>query len=237
MLATPAFAFGFARAAAFAAAMPLGRARSVPRVARVAIAVALAPLFAEHIMHSNGDVDDSAGLARAALFNALQGAAVGLCATIVAGAAAAAGELFDTAVASQALPVRDVFGESGPIAGLSATLFGWFLMEAGGFERLVSACIAGTDGAPHIRTVALLGTAFLQIALSAGAPALAAQAFATIVAAIIARMAPRINSLFLGAPIASLLTFCALVIGGAALVTAIAGVAWRAASSPADLRL
>jgi flagellar biosynthesis protein FliR len=236
MIATPAFALGFARAAAFAAAMPLGRARSVPRVARVAVAVALAPLFAQHVTYPNADVNDLAALTQAALFNALQGAAVGLCATVIAGAAAAAGELFDTCIASQTLPVRDVFGESGPVAGLCATLFGWFLMEAGGFERLVSACISGPDETPHVRTIALLGTAFLQIALSAGAPALAAQAFATIVAALIARMAPRINSLFLGAPIASLLAFCALVIGSAALVAAIAWVAWRAATSPADLR-
>src|SRR5579863_10508277 len=164
MIATPAFALGFARAAAFAAAMPLGRSRSVPRVARVAIAVALAPLFAQHESHIVAGVDDLASLARAALLNALQGASVGLCATIVAGAAAAAGELFDAAIASQTLPVRDVFGESGPIAGLSATLFGWFLMGLGGFERLVTACIPGSDGTPHVRTIALLGTAFLQIA-------------------------------------------------------------------------
>ncbi|HLJ84316.1 MAG TPA: flagellar biosynthetic protein FliR [Candidatus Eremiobacteraceae bacterium] len=236
MFATPAFAIGFARAAAFAAAMPLGRARSVPRVTRVIIAVALTPLFAQHVSHADANVEDAASLARAALSNALQGAAVGLCATIVAGAAAAAGALFDAAVASQTLPVRDVFGESGPIAGLSATLFAWFLMGSGGFERLVTACISGPGGTPHVQTVALLGSAFLQIALSAGAPALAAQAFATIVAALIARMAPRINSLFLGAPITSILGLCALVIGGTAFVTAIAEIAWRTAIAPLAMR-
>jgi flagellar biosynthesis protein FliR len=236
MTDAPAFAVGFAKAAAFAAAMPLGRARSVPRVARGAIAIALAPLFAAHVAHAVAE-DDLAALARAALLNALQGAAVGLCATVVAGAAAAAGELFDTAVASQTIPVRDVFGDSGPVAGLSAILFGWFLMDTGGFERLVSSCIAGPGEPPHIRTIAILGTTFLQIALSAGAPALAAQAFSTIVAALIARVAPRINSLFLGAPIASLLTMCALVIGGGALVAAISVIAWRAATAPSALSL
>ncbi len=234
-MATPAFALGFAKAAAFAAAMPLGRARAVPRVARVAIAVVLAPIFAQHMAHFDSDLGDLASLARAALLNALQGASVGLCATIIAAAAAAAGELFDAAVASQTIPVRDVFGESGPIAGLSATLFGWFLMGAGGFDRLVTACINVTDGTPHVRTVALLGSAFLQIALSAGAPALATQAFATVAAALVARLAPRINSLFLGAPVASLLALCALVIGSAAFVTAIAGIAWRAATAPTAL--
>ncbi len=232
MIGATALALGFARAAAFAAAMPLGRARSVPPVARVAVALVLAPLFAERIV-DEAAAGDIAGLARAALLNAINGAAVGLCATIIAGAAAAAGELFVTAIASQAIPARDVFGESGPVAALGAALFGWFFMSAGAFDRLAAICAAGVQGPPDVRTVVLLGTAFVQIALAAGAPAVLAQAFATILAALIARVAPRINSLFLGTPITSLLTFCILVVGGGAFTAAMAAIAWRAAAAPA----
>jgi len=81
-------ALGFARTAAFAAAMPLGRTRAVPRIVRVMIALCLAPAAASVQQTDSANLRDWSELTGAAIAAAAQGAAIGLCATIVAGAAA-----------------------------------------------------------------------------------------------------------------------------------------------------
>ncbi|HEY5095509.1 MAG TPA: flagellar biosynthetic protein FliR [Candidatus Eremiobacteraceae bacterium] len=225
-----ALALGFAHTAAFAAAMPLGRSRAVPRVVRVVIALCLAPAAAS-AQHSDAEsFRDWSAFAVAALVNAAHGAAIGLCATIVAGAAAAAGGLIDAAVASQSGPVRDVFGESGPAGLLCTSAFGWFFF-GGAFNRLVQVCIAPDYHAIGASVVAALASACVQIALAAAGPAIVAQAFATAAAGGISRLAPRINGMFLGAPIGSMLVIASLIVGAGALVSALDAIAWRAAAA------
>lgn len=227
-----ALALGFARTAAFAAAMPLGRTRAVPRVVRVAIALCLAPVAASAQHADTTGLREWSAFAVAAIAAAAQGAAIGLCATIVAGAAAAAGGLIDAALASQSGPVRDVFGESGPVGLLCTSAFGWFFF-GGAFIKLVQVCITAeyhTIGAP---VIAALASACAQIALAAAGPAIVAQTFAAVAAAGISRLAPRVNGMFLGAPIGSMLVIASLIVGAGALVAALDAIAWRAAAAGA----
>jgi flagellar biosynthesis protein FliR len=226
------FALGFARTAAFAAAMPLGRTRAVPRVVRVMIALCLAPAAASVQHTDSASLRDWSALAGAAIAAAAQGAAIGLCATIVAGAAAAAGGLIDAALASQSGPVRDVFGESGPVGSLCTSAFGWFFF-GGAFNRLAEICMTPAQHAIGVFAISTLARACVQIALAAAGPAIAAQAFATVTAAGISRLAPRINGMFLGAPIGSMLVIASLVAGAGALVSALGVIAWRAAAAGA----
>jgi type III secretory pathway component EscT len=221
-----ALALGFARTAAFAASMPLGRSRAVPRIVRVVLAFSLAPIAAGARSTDTAMLHDLSAIAAAALSAALQGAAIGLCATIAAGAAAAAGGLIDAALASQPAPLRDVFGESGPVGSICTAAFGW-LFFGGPFTLLVDFCIATDHQFVSVRAIAALAGACMQTALSAAGPAIVAQAFATVVAAGIARMAPRVNGMFLGAPIASALVIASRIAGGGALLYALAAMAWR----------
>lgn len=227
-------AIGFARTAAFAAAMPLGRARSVPRVVRVVLALSLAPIAAATHHPDVSFLHDWSAFAAAAIAAASQGAVVGLCATVAAGAAAAAGGLIDSAMASQAGPAHDVFGESGPVGLLCGSAFGWFFF-GGAFDALTSVCVAAdykTIGEPAI---AALAGACVQTALAVAGPAVIAQAFATVVAAGVTRMAPRVNGMFLSAPIAASLVIVSLIIGGSTLIVALADIARRAAAVPGML--
>ena len=227
-------ALAFARTAAFAATMPLGRTRAVPRVVRVALALSLAPVAAATRMVDTSALHDESGFAAAAASAALQGAAVGLCATIAAGAAAAAGGLIDAALASQPAPLRDVFDESGPVGSICTAAFGWFFFS-GPFTRLAEICIGKDHPLMSVPAIAALIGACTQAALAAAGPAIVAQAFAAVVASGVARMAPRVNGMFLGSPIASLLVITSLLVGGGALLYAIAAMAWHTAfvSAPA----
>lgn len=230
-----ALAIGFARTAAFAAAMPLGRAHAVPRMVRAVLAISLAPIAATALRAEATGLHEWSALAGATIEAALQGAAAGLCATIAAGAAGAAGGLIDSALASQSAPLHDVFGESGPMGLICTSAFGW-LFFAGPFVRLIDICIASTGGTVSVHALAALAGVAAQTALAAAAPAIAAQAFATVVAAGIARMAPRVNGLFLGAPIASALVVASLLAGGGALIVALGAMAWRTAAAAGVLR-
>lgn len=230
-----ALALGFARTAAFAAAMPLGRTRAVPNVVRAVLALVLAPIAAVAKPVNVSGLHDWTALASALAGSALQGAAVGLCATIAAGSVAAAGALFDSALASQPSTLRDVFGDSGPIGSICTSAFGWIFF-AGPFAKLVGLCVAADVRTISVSTVASLASACVQTAVSMAGPALAAQAFAAVSAAGIARMAPRVNGMFLGAPIAAVLVIASLIAGGGALLYALADIAWHSAGAAGSLR-
>lgn len=230
-----ALALAFSRTAAFAAAMPLGRTRAVPIVVRAVVALSLAPVTAAARSADVGDLHDWSSLASAMAGEALQGAAVGLCATITAGSVAAAGALYDSALASQPSILRDVFGDAGPVGSICTSAFGW-LFFGGPFVKLVEVCAAADVRTIGANTVAMLASACAMTAVSMAAPALAAQVFAAVSAAGIARMAPRVNGMFLGAPIAAMLVIAALVAGSGALVYALSDIAWRAAGAAGFLR-
>jgi flagellar biosynthesis protein FliR len=227
-----ALALGFARMAAFAAAMPLGRARSVPQVARVALALALTPLAAAAERSDAASLHSSGALAVALMIAPLQGAAFGLCATIAAGAAAAAGSLIDGSLAMQPATARDVFDDSGPVGLLCANVFGWLFM-CGPFARLAALCMSAGHLSVSTGMVGALAGACVQTALGAAGPAVAAQAFAAIVAGGVSRIAPRVNGMFLSAPLCAALVLLMLAAAGGSLLVAIAAAAWRAAQAPA----
>jgi type III secretory pathway component EscT len=193
-------------------------------------ALSLAPIAATAHYPDVSALHEWTAFAAAAIVAASQGAAVGLCATIAAGAAAAAGGLIDAAVASQPGPARDVFGESGPVGLLCSSLFGW-LFFGGAFDKLAAVCITADDKTIGVSAIAALAGACAQTALAVAGPAIAAQAFAAIIAAGIARMAPRVNGMFLGAPIAATLVIASLIAGGGMLIGALADIARRAAAA------
>ena len=235
MIAPADLALGFARAAAFVGAMPLGRARAVPRIVRVVLALTLAPIAASAQPADLSVLHDWDALGFAALIAAAQGAAVGLFATIVAGAAASAGGLIDSALAAQPAPSRDVFGESGPGGLFCTSAFGWFFFR-GPFERLTE--LAATADCKNISVIAVasLARACTETALACAGPAIVSQAFATVLAAGIARMAPRVNGMFLAAPVAALLVVASLLAGGSALLWKIAEMTWRVVAATGTLR-
>ena len=230
-----ALALAFARTAAFAAAMPLGRTRAIPIVVRAVLALGLAPVAAAARPADVAGLHDWSSLASALAGGALQRAAVGLCATIATGSVAAAGALYDSALASQPSMSHDVFGDAGPVGSICTCAFGW-LFFGGPFVKLVEMCTVADVRAISASAVAALASACVQTALSMAAPALAAQTLAAVSAAGIARMAPRVNGIFLGAPIAALLVIATLVAGGGALIYGLAGIAWRVAAVAGSLR-
>jgi flagellar biosynthesis protein FliR len=232
---TIGLALGFARTAALVAAMPLGRARAVPNIVRAVLALVLAPIAEAAQPVNVSGLHDWTAFATAMAGGALQGAAVGLCATIAAGSVAAAGAMFDSALASQPSTLRDVFGDSGPIGSICTSAFGWMFF-GGPFAKLVGLCAAADVRTISVSTVAALAAACVQTALAMAAPALAAQAFAAVSAAGIARMAPRVNGIFLGAPIAAVLVIASLIAGGGALLYALADIAWHAAGAAGSLQ-
>ena len=234
MIAPVELALGFARAAAFVAATPLGRAGSVPRIIRVVLAITLAPIVAAARPANPSVLDDWTAFGFATLLTAAQGAAVGLCATIVAGAAAAAGGLVDSALAAQPAPSRDIFGESGPVGLVCTSAFGWFFFR-GPFERLTEVVATADSKNISATAVAALARVCMETALACAGPAIVSQGFAAVLAAGIARIAPRVNGMFLAAPIASLLVVASLLAGGGAMLWAIAEMTWRAVAAAGAL--
>ncbi|MDQ6825372.1 MAG: flagellar biosynthetic protein FliR, partial [Candidatus Eremiobacteraeota bacterium] len=89
----------FARCAAFAASVPLGLTGGIPKTIRAAVAVTLTPITAAGIPATQPY--EAGALIYDACGAAVSGAALGLSAAAVAGAALAAGGVIDNALASQ----------------------------------------------------------------------------------------------------------------------------------------
>ena len=117
---------------------------------------------------------------------------LGLGASILAWATRAAGGLIENAFAPGLL-AQGVFGGDGPFSRLYTLGFALVLLSSGGYVALVGALTAISGAAAtgvhvHLATRALaLMHAFSLVALTLAGPALLAQAFAALIAGVVAR--------------------------------------------------
>jgi flagellar biosynthesis protein FliR len=232
VLSLSALARAVARTSAFAATLPVAGSGAVPRIVRGALALALVPAVAARLDQAS----PSGFAAEAWLREAAIGAAFGLAAAIVAAAAAAAGSLVDSALAMRPTGRETVFGETeGPFGRMFSLAFAALFFSTGAAthacERFVAASSSTTFDL-SLRGAAALARASIASSLDIAGPAIAAQVVATIVAAIVARAAPRMNGLLLASPLASAMVL--LVVSGAVASTmhALVDLARRAAAAP-----
>ena len=226
-----AYAIAFARCAAFAATVP-PTSSGVPRIVRAGFALALAPLVAEK---TAAPCCDPLSVGVQAAYGAISGAAIGLSAAIVAGAAAAAGGMIDAAIAQAPTGVNRIAGGvAGPLGRLYSLAFAAAFFAIGAFGRLVERFASHKAPAPAaiLPAVLELGRSCIDAALTLAWPAICAAAFAAIIAGIASRFAPRVNAMLLTAPISSALAFLALLVGASATfahLDALGSLAARAA--------
>jgi flagellar biosynthesis protein FliR len=229
---TPCFLLAFGRASAFAATAPLAASGAVPKLVRASLGLVLTFVVATHMAHVGACGARPSGLAFAT--NAAVGFSFGIAASAVAAAASAAGSMIDAAMASQALGREAVLGGSGgPFARIFALGFALAFFATGSMaylcRRFVDASSA-VPATPSIAHVADLAKASTEAALAIAAPAICAQVLATIVAAFVARAAPRINGLMLASPAASALVLIGLFAAAPEVLAHLAALA-RAASN------
>jgi flagellar biosynthesis protein FliR len=222
----------FAGAAALAATMPLAGSRAVPSFVRAGLALSVAPLAAAQVAPLSSPSETAWQVVLAAAF----GATAGLSAAIVAGSASAAGALVDGAIAAPPAGFDRVFGHSaGPFATLLPLAFAFVFSGSGAMTFLIAAFLAALRSAStHVAGVgvSILGNTLFVDALVLSLPLLGAQALATIVSGVAARVAPRVNGMLLAQPLASMLGLVAAIVGIPAMLVAlvrIAAVAARAA--------
>ena len=228
-----AYAIAFARCAAFAATVP-PTSSGVPRIVRVALALALAPLTVEHIRAA--PCCDPVLVGAQAVFGAVGGAALGASAGVVAGAASAAGGMIDAAIAQAPTGIDRVTGGSaGPIAKLYSLAFAVAFFSAGGYVHLIERVARESWPAPatFLTAAVELGRSCIEAALALAWPAVCAAAFAAVVAGLASKFAPRVSAMFLTAPISTAVTFVALLAGTAVTFAHLGALAARAASWPA----
>lgn len=210
-------AVGFAACAALSATLPLVGARTVPVIVRAAFAITVGPIAALHA-HVAGQ-DSALGIAIEACTAAIVGASLGLSAAVVAGAAASAGALFDIAIIASPAGA-DRAPDQG--AGLFATIlplgFGVAMLSSGAFTWLVTGALTTFDLAgAHVHSlnaVVALGRLLYSAVIALALPLIGAYGLSSLVAAVAARAAPKINGMLL-APSAG---------SAVALMMALAGV-------------
>jgi flagellar biosynthesis protein FliR len=211
------FAVAYAGSASFAAMLPLAGARAVPPIVRLALALAMAPLVAARL----GEGPRMGDLLAGAMAAAALGSASGLSANIIAGAAAAAGALIDGALGAPAGGSERIFGQTaGPFGTLVPLGFAFMMTSSGALTWLVAGYAASVGVlAEHFSpsVLAALGQTLFASAVTIALPALCAHAVATLVAGVIARLAPRVNGMLLAPALGSLLVLCVILGGATAL--------------------
>jgi type III secretory pathway component EscT len=170
------------------------------------------------------------------LENAIVGAAFGLSATIVAAAAAAGGSLVDNTLALRIFSREVLTGaDQGPFARLYALAFACAFVGTGSMTRLCERFAqASSLAAIHARgaTAVLLVGASFENAISLAAPALVGGLFASIVAGLISRVAPRINGLTLASPLIAAAVLAALFASAVPVIRILAHLARAADAAP-----
>ncbi len=231
-LVPPAWLYAFARAAAFSATAPLVRARGVPAPLRPALAIALmAAVAAREPASAEARFD----IMRCAT-EALIGVAFGGAASIVAAAASVAGSMIDATLSAHALDREPLFGAGdGPFARLYGLAFAWSLLATGAFTQLcarfatASAAVSIRGDLPSLVSLVRLST---EAALSLAAPAIVGQMTATLIAAAVARAAPRVNGLVLASPLTTCVVLLTLLGGLSQTLPFLVRLASAAASAP-----
>ena len=201
-------AVGFAACAAVAATLPLAGARTVPGIVRAAFAIVLAPLAGLHV-HAMSQVSPLS-IAAEACGAAVGGAMLGLSAAILAGAAASAGALFDIAIAASPAGTDRVPDQgAGPFATLLPLGFGVMMFSSGAFTWLVAGVLATFDLArADVHTsnaVVALGRLMYGTAIALAFPLISAYGLSSLLAAVAARAAPKINGMLLAPSAGSVL--------------------------------
>lgn len=203
------------QAATFAATVPLMPAGATPRVARAALAVVLIPLLWS-LTPSRSRMDQPIA---AMLDGAIAGAMFGLSAAVIAGAVTAAGDLIDAALGSPPFAERALTG--GPIARVYQLVYAIVLLRSGGLVMMIGEFTRASSALEHptltLHGLAVLGSASVRTSLLIAGPSLFAQALATVVAAILSRIAPQIGGLLFSAPLVSGSVLIAVTIGAFAL--------------------
>jgi flagellar biosynthesis protein FliR len=230
-------AAAFCGSAALIATMPVIGTGPVPPIVRAALALAITPLLGGHdathpmrVAHSQWLADFLTSAPRLVL----TGAGIGLSATLIAGAAVAAGGALDIALGSPPTGGGRFFGPSpGPFALLYATGFGLAMLAGGGAVDLIRvfADVARASAEPALRppAVSALTSAGLQAALALAAPAIFAQMISTLAAAAMSRVAPRSNALLFATAMASILIVVVVLSSATGFLPALADLSSRCA--------
>lgn len=231
-LAPATLAAALVRAGAFAATVPVAGSGAVPRIVRGTLALALVPALAANIEHQPPHASSIIDFAREAII----GAAFGLAAAVVAAAAAAAGSLMDAALAMRPTGRDSIFGDvEGPLGRLFSLAYATAFLSTGAMTYLCGRFVAASSStqiAASTRGMIHLVRASVETSLDIAAPAIVAQIFATLIAAIAARAAPRINGLFLASPLASALVLVTILCGLRPMMGTLIELAWRTALAP-----
>lgn len=214
----------FARATTFAATVPLVGSGAVPRIVRAAFALTLTPAIAVRLTH-----DGSVSHGLAWIGNAALGAAYGLTASMLAAAASAAGSLIDGSLSMRPFGRDAVLaGDGGPFERVLSLGFGLALLATGGMTQMCCRFVAASSSAVLEFTAGDLARLAMSCATSGldiAAPAIAAQALGTLIAAAAARAAPRVNGLMLASPLVTALVLMAMLACSAPILHALIDLA------------
>ncbi|MBC5824903.1 MAG: flagellar biosynthetic protein FliR [Candidatus Eremiobacteraeota bacterium] len=229
-----ALALAAARGASFAATVPLAGSGAVPKIVRASLTIAIVPALAAR--NTAAHSYEPGTLLLAALAASLSGAAFGLAASVVFGAAEAAGGLVDGALA---WPVAGFDKLSGANAGTFGKLFplafACAFFSSGAFTALIARFAAAASAVPQnvfsLHAALALGHCCIDAALALGGPAIFAQCLGTLLAATVARVAPKINGMFLSTPLCAGLVLVALLVGAPALMPAFLALAERSVAA------
>jgi type III secretory pathway component EscT len=208
-----AFAIALAASVTFAATVPLASESAVPSIVRLTLALAMTPLCAAHPVsepHSNIELIEQACVA------ASIGATLGLSASIVAAAAGAAGSLIDHALAGGLSGGQEGGDGTGPFALLLPLGFSYALCSVGALDRLmVGVAMLGSTLAVQMSAGGVVGLARFacETAAALALPPLFANALATMVSGIVARVVPRSSGMLLVPALGSPLALCTVLAG------------------------
>ena len=223
----------FVRCSAFAATVPIAGSGAIPAVVRGAIALSLVMPVAQHLPRAA--VADPVSIV-ACVEYALVGATFGLAASVVASAAAAAGGLIDTVLASQAIGREPVFGGgSGPFGRLYSFAFATVFLSSGAMTHLCErfATASASMAVPStLHGIVSLFTAASRSAIALASPAIAAQLLGCAVASVAGRAAPRINSMMLTSPATFTIVLLSLIAASSVTFARLWSLARLTAAAP-----
>jgi type III secretory pathway component EscT len=206
-------AHAVSEAVTFAATVPMPSSGATVRIARGGLTFVLVPVLMQSSHASPSAMEG-------AISGGVIGAALGLGAVIALSAASAAGAMAGAALQWSPLPERDTV--TGPVGFLYQLGFATVFLGSGGFEAVVLALARADQALPGalftLRGIAGLISVATRDCLFLAAPALGAQALATVVAGLFARAAPQVGGLFLTSPLVSAAVGMALLVAGGSLI-------------------
>ena len=203
-----------AQSFAFTATAPLIPGSGLA-IVRAALAIVLVPMLWQ-VALGRSSADPLASI----VTGAVEGVALGMSASIVAGAVKAAGDAIDAALDSP--PFASHASGAGPIDRLYQTAYAAILFGSGGFAAMVAGLVRANAGLPRhlfvLHGLVTLANVSLRESLLLAGPCLFAQALATIVSGLIARVSPALGGVLFGASVSPAFVMLALAAGASTLV-------------------